>query len=853
MAQPSHSGGALDRQEAGIESHSPVRHLALRVAGWLLTLTLLVAMFWQGGVEPAAMAALFVLGALTWPLIWSARPHRRPDSTFAWLWVALGTYTSLLLVPLPRGLVAGVHPRAVAISDAGRAALGLGPASSLPLALAPGEAAFQGALYLLAGAFGLMLAAHFTRPGSRVDVRQIARFLVWPIAVSAVLWVVGWQPAVAGLLPHEVARMVRSLVFVNANHQAAVEVVGLTLALGAAMDARNERVSTIYGAVSAVLGLAVLLTTSRGGILAAFFALALTGYSMPQPHPHMRREERDRRASKRQRNLLAVLSVVIVMVVATLPLLEPELEFLGEDNILEHTKLHMMGRTFGFLGDGWLFGQGPGALPVAVATAIPDMPSRLDFAENIVADRLLSGGLWGGLTFLLALAWLTGSLVRTKRRYPGYTPLWIAMCALLVHELVDFSMEVAGGLLLFMVVATLAERLRPRRKHRASSDRPGGSKRRLVPGQVGAAFSLGLGALLLLQSQGNLSRQVDQSLAELSAQQTADRIADGLLHQHQAWYLLGRRRLDEGRLAEAGKALDRAMALRPASAHARLFRFAVRVKNGDVDAALQDLVVLLGAPKETFEQTMAICVDSGQGSELLQRVIPMAPERSYDIGRYLFARRPDLLEQVALALRRADPDRRFAIEGLRAQLYIRRGLFEPVRRISAALMANPDTELAGWSLEASVLVRTGRPYEAFHLFKEVCDHWPHDETACLGAINAILLAERPKQALAYIRGRFPQMRSTPFWAAQYWRALSRAYLQLNRADDALMAAERVLGYARGDREARELLVRAKIMLGDRQGARQQLDSLRVESPTDPAMVELSRAVSATARGLQIRP
>ncbi len=811
-----------------------------------LLLTLVVAVFWQGGVSPSAMWLLLALGGLAWMLSWAVRSAGLPRARFAWLWLALGGYSALQLMPLPRSLVAIIHPQAVVISDLGRLAVGLAPAESLPIVIAWADGAFQTALYLLGGALAMIAAVTTQVEDGRRMMRNLGHVMLWIALVSGGLWLLTHEPHLVRLVPHAVREELRFFTFINPNHETGLLVVGLALALGHAIESRTVRLQTLHGLIAAFLGLTILLIGSRGGVLVGFLVLVLTGATMPRPQQHMRRDEWVRRAEARQRMLLMTLSVVVVLVVLAMPVLEVEFDVIGANSLDNDAKLNAVRKIIPMLGEGWLFGQGPGTLPVVMGMAHSELLSRVDFAENLIAQRLFDGGLWGGLPFLVAFAWLLGSMFRLRRRFQGYTPMWIGVTALALANMVDFSLEIAGGLLLFLALATAAERTWPTRRSPSRRGRPAKLQRMLLPSRLVAGGALALAALLLAGSDGSLTRQVSARLVDAPLSEARTRLADGLLHNHHAYYVVARKMIAKGDMAGAKPLLDRAIALRPASEHARLFRLVVYLELAELEPAVVDLTELLKSWRPVSKRALNACIGSAHAEELLVKVIPRIPDRSYQVGLHIYQRgRPDLVERVALSLRKSFPDRRFNIEGLRGRVYVKRGHFEPARRISAALMAKPETELAGWELEALILSHTGRHYEAHHLLREVCGRWATNWTACTGAINTILSAKRPEMALEYIRAQFSHMRQRTHSAIFYWRSLGRAYLQMRRADDAINAAERVLGYARDDRSALMILVKGKVMIGDSRSAKALLARLQKVYPADKAVMRLANEATAT--------
>jgi tetratricopeptide (TPR) repeat protein len=823
--------------------------VAVLAAVVLLVAALAVLLFWQGGVSQIAVAVALALVTGAWIASWMISNRRPLRARFGWLWLGLGLYSTIQLLPLPRAMVAWLHPRAVEISDLGRAAVGLDPLSMLPIAISSGDASFQTSLYLLAGAFALTLARVLMAQDGRRVAGDISRGLLVMVVISAVLFLIVHEPSLRSRIPSELVATLKQFIFINPNHQACVMSVGLAIALGHVVETRRGRVQTIVGIVCVFLGLCILLTGSRGAILSAFFILSLTGATLPRPSRSMRQDQGVARSRSRRRLLLQVLSIVVVMVVITLPITEVEFGLVETSKSDQTLKLQMIKEALATVPDGWQLGQGPGSLPVVISLEQSHIPVRPDYAENLVAQRLIDCGIVPGLAFLFVLFWLVGSLIRLKHHHPGYTMLWIALCGMLIHNLVDFSMEIGGGLLCFMLVATLAERTRPKTRSPADAAQQPVKKRRVSfwRGSLGPRLASGCGlllcGLLLSQSQGRLTRQTAAVYAGLDVPAAVRLTADLYPYHHHAFYLLGRKMLAQGQNEEAKRVLDRAVELRPASMHALLFRFSAGLEAGDDEHGVADVKRLIKANKVVFERMVDLCMASERGERVLSDAIGEMPERAARVGSYLLDIRPDYVEALALLLRKLYPDRRYGIDSQRGWLYVKRGLFKQAAYISTMLMSRPETELEGWLLEGWILAHSNQPYPAHHLFREVCDRKEH-HVACRKAITTLLEAKRPGQAIKYIRSRYTQMRSNPVKAALYWRSMAGAYLQLERIEDAISAADRALGFVRDDHSAMAILVTARLALGDRRGASRMVERMQASSPDNKRVVELARQVSA---------
>lgn len=749
----------------------------------LLLAAVAVAILWQGGTSPQAVAVVALLVGGAWAFSWRASPRRKSAIEAPWLWFGLAAWTALLILPLPRAIVQLVHPLAVTISDAGRVAMGAAPRGWLPIALAPGDAALQAVIYALAGVVGTLTSNACHGAHSRRFLQVAATTVIGAALAASALRYADAELIPSGGLPGALGPLLKHVAIVNANHMAGILAFAFALALGLAVHAPITIMQTGYGAAALLTGTMVLLTTSRGGMLAVVIAVLGVLVSTPRPPKYMRTDRRELQNQARWRATLLAVVLALLAAIAALPIIEAE--FHGTD-LATDGKVQLFTETPKLMLQAPLIGWGPGSLPVVLwMRGLSD--ARQDFAENLVIERLLDQGLIGGTLFLLALGWLALRYHRLTPRVYAIKPFVLAPAVLLAANLVDFSMEIAGGILPFAMICALVEQsyVRSAKAHESLQHRRTAAHRRLM---IGTGTALALAAALGFSSiPGHLTRETDRLLTGKKANEIKEVVSDRLVYHPYAFYLAGRALVAENRLAEASAALDRAIALRPASKHARLFRFASRLELGNVTGAADDLQWLMEASQETRNQALGVCQRSKRAEELLVEVMHRVPKLSSELGAYFSKSRPDLVERVAVALRKRYPNRRFGIEAQRALLYIERGALEPAKRIAAELMADPDTVLDGYYVEGMLRVRAARHLEAFHLFKTVCDGGGTTE-ACTLAVEAILTAQRPAMALEFIRSRWQSLRSHPPAAAVYYTWVARAQMQLERWDEALDAA-----------------------------------------------------------------
>ncbi|MSP91561.1 MAG: hypothetical protein EXR79_07135 [Myxococcales bacterium] len=801
--------------------------------------------FWQGGASWLAVAVAAGCVGVAWLFAWPAVPHKPPRTRIAWLWLGLGAYSALQVLPLPRGLVALLHPAAVDLADAATRALALAPRAWLPIALTPGDAAFQAAVYLIAGAASALTALVLMGSGGRSAVHRFVNLLLGATVATALLWLLAHVPELESVTSPGLAALARRTTFVNPNHIAGFINLGIALAIGRVVAAPTSGLRFAYGVCATLLAVAVLASTSRGGALALGLTVALTILSIPRPAKSSRADVAAETRDARRRVLSIAFGIGLAGALLALPILE---EQFTNGDLAGDPKVAVWRRLADLLGGAWLVGRGEGGIAVVVGMGEGAFPKRTDFAENFVLERLVGAGLPASIVFFAGLLWVFYGLRRRGRGMTSAAPLFIGLTVMLAHNLVDFSLELAGCLVPFLVLGGALERILPPPSALARATDVDRSTDLRITRRIlwGSGAALALAGALLAGAHQRQSRDVSVAVGALAGTEAVALVADAFAYDHHAFYLLGRQSLEAGDRPTALLRFDRAVALRPDSIHARLFRFATRLEVGDRARALQDLKWLLRHGEGEGNRVFDVCGRSRLCEPVLLDAIVADPTTSETVARHYFETRPDLVERIAVTLRAKYPDRRFAVEGLRGLLYAKRGLFEPARRISAELLANPATADYGWMLEGHVLGQVGRLYEAFHLFKELCERTGNYE-ACTSASMCIVGAKRPREALAFVRSLWPKLRDQPATASLYWQWMAQVQYQLDRFDDALESARVSHGLRRDDVTTTLTLVACLTRTGNHGEARDLLDPLRAHFPDNAEVKRLWAEIEAETR------
>ncbi len=803
---------------------------------------LLVAVGWQGGVDHRAVQIIWALAAVTWLASLRHLPTRSGRTTAAWVWLGLGGYTLVQLLPLPRGLVEVLHPSAVAISDAGRAALGAAPLSSLPLAIAPADAAFQGALYLVAGSLASLYGFGLMRPGGRANARYDGEWLGWVCAAAAVLWTFAYGRWASTMIPVGLRNSLRNAAMINPNHLAGICALGLAFWFGQMITGLDLAKRNMRLLVSVLLGGVALLTGSRGGVLACVFVAIATLALRPVPTRRSRVTNAELMMQSRIEFWLKVATGTAVAALCAVPFVEAEiLPTLAEN--APQGKTDMLRVVAAHIGEGWLFGQAPGSLPVTAGLSELMPNRRIDFAENLVLQRFYDQGLWGALPFFGVLAWLfSSSATRLKRGAVGLAP-WFACAALLLQNLADFSLEIAGGLVPFLIASVQFERLLRARKRSSAAPAPRTRRYRLLTLGV-TGLALASSGMLLANTQGALSRASFARLGPASLETARADTLTHFSHDFHAFFLLCRKTVEARQLKEAKDVCNRAVALRPESRAARLLRFAAAVDLDETATLNDDLRRLLSVDDDSFASAVTICGQQSRAATALVALIPELHDRALAVGKLLVKTRPDLVEQLALRLREVRPQERNALELLLGRLYLQRGHVREADAIATGLIAQPKTKLQGWSLQADIFVRQAKHADAFVLYEYVCRETAQREP-CVRALSQARKAMPAEDALQHLRRSFVRLRRDLVVAFSYWIAIGHLQYELKQYRDAVSSSHRALGLLRNDPAALQLEAKAYLAESDWRAARRAVNLMPEEGRWGRARLELAHEVSRT--------
>ena len=542
---------------------------------WLIRLALVgivVAAPWPfGSVTPRAasllaVALVMLLGVALSRQFLSDRVAIPQGWSFVVLALAL---FALQLVPLPGGIVRALAPAVAEIRAPLTSELALD--GWQPPSIEPFRTVWS-LLLLVSLAAGYYLASRFSRRSAeREKLTGVIVVLGLALSFFAVYQRAKWGTVLYGRFETPSATPFGP--FVNHNHFAGfVEASGL-LALGAALGSarRHGSLALLLGGAAAMMGIAHVLSHSRGGFLAAgagLVTLALLSYG-------------------RERKGQGILLVSALAVTSFLLVFAPSGVFErlstisnpeADDSV--QFRLALWSDSIGLARGSPVLGTGLGTY----ASAIPAYrtgfdETRADFAESDWLQLLCEAGVLGVILALGFLFTVIRHAYAGLRSQPseslrgiGYGAL-AAIVALVVHGLYDFNLRIPSNVLLFTVLLGIAA---PAGAIELRAHKP----IRLVMVSVTLILTFTFaGFVLRFGASQDLNRQIDPLFTEADAlDETIRTLSSSRVRvpsNPDTWFLLGRlyseeafrtrdaARYREIRFEQARDAFRQALALAP--------------------------------------------------------------------------------------------------------------------------------------------------------------------------------------------------------------------------------------------------------------------------------------------------
>jgi tetratricopeptide (TPR) repeat protein len=400
---------------------------------------LVVAPQLLGGVFPWGIAIIAIMAAVT-GLTTSRRieitnPNRRAARLLDWTMLAALVWTVLQLVPLPSSLVRLLVPESVQALQSNAVLYGAAAPSWLPMSLDPGATRLEVAKGSAIVAIFLAARLFAASRQRRKVLMGVAGSAVLMAAVAFAHRIVGTD-RVFGLYEPVYASTRLLAPIMNENHLGGFMAMSCPILLGLAMDARTAERRIAWSVGGAMCVLAGVLSFSRGGILA--LALGLTVFL--GVYAVRRRRETGSFLQSKSVPILAAGVFAMALVAAGIGGSSLAREFTHTHNLT--TKLDAARAAGPVIASHPIAGVGRGAFSAAFVDE-HGTEKRFFHPENLAVQWGSEWGLPIALVLLISIVW---SIARGFRRRQGYAHLG-ALCGLVamgVHELVDFSLEVAG-------------------------------------------------------------------------------------------------------------------------------------------------------------------------------------------------------------------------------------------------------------------------------------------------------------------------------------------------------------------------------------------------------------------------
>lgn len=625
------------------EARRRVRRAATYLAPAALGICLVVSPQLLGGAFGWGVAIIAGLaGIACLAAVWTARRDGLEASLDlpAGLLLGLLLWTVLQATPLPRAVTEMLQPEAVAMADASARLIEASPPAWVPLSLSPGSTRAE--IVKGAGIVAAFFAAWLlVSLGHRRRVGQLVALSTLTMAVVALAHLAADAERVFGVYAQMQTASSFLAPLLNQNHLGGFLAMGVPLAIGLGLDERDPGKRLTYLGAATVIGASVLLCVSRGGVaglVCGLLALGTLGLAR----------------TRKSGDVGTTYATIGAAVAAIAGLgLYVGAEALYRD--FEHgdaSKLELGANGMALALDHPWVGVGRGAFSAAFVSQ-HGSSVRYTHPENLLAQWTSEWGLVVALGVLALLGW---AFVRSIGVSSSWTRLGAAagVVAIVVHDLVDFALEMAG--VAVVAAALLAVVIAPRRRSRRARSAGG------VRAWHGAALAGG-GALLATLSWGwSIDRDGPLALQQRLTEQTGEAFRATLLDAvrlHPAepvFPLLAGAAAVQEQDERAVLWLNRAMVLAPgwASPHVETARFLAR--RGRVTQAFLELreaeerqggrgaaltCTILERRPSAVSELLRVAGDGALASSWLDRVarcLPVEHEATIAIDAHLIER-----------------------------------------------------------------------------------------------------------------------------------------------------------------------------------------------------------------------
>ena len=705
--------------------------------------TILVAPELFGGAFPWAVVAIAGLSVVSLgTALWVQRKASMPvlDGILlamgvAWVW------TCLQALPLPSGIAHALGLRSAQIAERFQ---GLVWADSVPFTIShdPGSTHIQ--ILIGVGILASFLAA---RLGGRRGLKPIA---IATVASAVLIGLVGFAHQATGAevlfgvyAPRFTAtRLLAPLM--NGNHLAGFSLVGALIAAGRAVQEGRQQRRIAWIVASVFCTIVVAWTLSRGGIAALLFGfVSLAAWLIGGS-----------RSNGRSAAIpIAVVGAAVAGIVAFASL-EPILRRFETQGL---DKLALAAQGLRLLdGPTWWLGVGRGAFSAAFV-AQEGSRERFTHPENFIVQWTTEWGAPVAAALLLVLMLALWKRFR-EAEDPLIAAVSIAISALVLQNLVDFSLEMAG---VVVVVAALLGALLPAQ----DTSRPQRARGLLL-----ASFGAFVVALVAL-GPGVLGSDTQSLVDRLTRAMRVNEGAEfeatlrrglGLHPSEPAFALLAGSYAGSTRHPDTARWLSIAMEQAPGWGAPHEVAARWLFAEGRTDQALLEI--------REAEQRYA-----GQGHPVLCEILARYPRMDY--------------------IDRAAPteDRRIAYLN-RTNSYCP-GLPPELRaEIDRKILQDEPTHAWASLRESQRLIAKNRSSDAIALLERAIEHHPDNDRLRLALVNAHVKAGSPEQARLVLQRWMEDGIATQ----ALLEAQARVEAALGQADEMRAILTRLRGQARGE-------------------------------------------------------
>jgi len=420
----------------------------IKYKNFFLTFLLIAAPLMIGSIHFWSITICLAISIIifTFELIDRGIAEKSPDAgPFGWILITLCLFTLIQMLPLPASLVKILSPLSWEIqSELYSSLLHTSPPQFLTLSLDRYSTLCE-LMKLSSGVFLFLAIRHRVRHEGSNDVLWC---VAWSgIGVCVVFFVhklAGWQKVYEFYTPVYAPTTPLSAPLLNANHLAGSLGLSAAVAVGLGFSEKNTVKKLLLIFVAGFTGAGVLLTLSRGGILAfiggqlLFIALRLAA-----------KKQTSSKWGKMDTKFLPLALAIAIFFgfyVAYGSILK---EFLEGDA----SKVKVATDSIPLIKDFWLTGVGRGSFQFGY-TLVQKLldTSTYMYPENFIAQYISEWGIpIGGIFIISLLTLIVLGLLKPPKRARNAGAL-CAIFALLVQNLVDFGLEILGVFLPFVVI-----------------------------------------------------------------------------------------------------------------------------------------------------------------------------------------------------------------------------------------------------------------------------------------------------------------------------------------------------------------------------------------------------------------